>query len=253
MISKHRGLSSAWMRCASFLIFLIIWHVGTVFSDTDILPSPYEVMKNLSYNLLNGDLLFHIGATLGRVIISFLIAMSIGVAVGMIMGRNNRWDAALDGILILALNLPALVVIILCYLWFGLGEFAAVLAVSINKFPIVVVNTREGAKAIDEELLQVAGAFQIRRFRTFFKVFLPQLFPYLMASARSGLALIWKIVLVVELLGRSNGVGFKLGIFFQFFDITSILSYSFAFIGIVMLIEYLCIAPLDRRLLEWRK
>ena len=74
-----------------------------------------------------------------------------------------------------------------------------------------------------------------------------------MASARSGLALIWKIVLVVELLGRSNGVGFKLGIFFQFFDITSILSYSFAFIGIVMLIEYLCIAPLDRRLLGWRK
>jgi len=59
-------------------------------------------------------------------------------------------------------------------------------------------------------------------------------------------------VLVVELLGRSNGVGFKLGIFFQFFDITSILAYSFAFIAVVMAIEYLIIAPLDRRLLEWR-
>ena len=57
--------------------------------------------------------------------------------------------------------MPALVVIILCYLWFGLGEFAAVLAVSINKFPIVVVNMREGAKAVDMDLLQVPQAFKV--------------------------------------------------------------------------------------------
>ena len=190
--------------------------------------------------------------TLARVGVSFFIAMAFGIAVGVLMGRNRNWDAALDGLLILSLNLPALVVIILCYLWFGLGEFAAVLAVSINKFPIVVVNMREGAKAVDMDLLQVTQAFKVSPYRTFFKVYLPQLYPYLLASARSGLALVWKIVLVVELLGRSDGVGFKLGVYFQFFDITSILAYSFAFILVVMIIELLLIAPLDRRLMEWR-
>jgi NitT/TauT family transport system permease protein len=193
-----------------------------------------------------------VAITLARVGVSFFIAMAFGIAVGVLMGRNRNWDAALDGLLILSLNLPALVVIILCYLWFGLGEFAAVLAVSINKFPIVVVNMREGAKAVDMDLLQVTQAFKVSPYRTFFKVYLPQLYPYLLASARSGLALVWKIVLVVELLGRSDGVGFKLGIFFQFFDITSILAYSFAFILVVMIIELLVIAPLDRRLMEWR-
>ena len=163
-----------------------------------------------------------------------------------------HWPGLVLVLLILSLNLPALVVIILCYLWFGLGEFAAVLAVSINKFPIVVVNMREGAKAVDMDLLQVTQAFKVSPYRTFFKVYLPQLYPYLLASARSGLALVWKIVLVVELLGRSDGVGFKLGIYFQFFDITSILAYSFAFILVVMVIELLVIAPLDRRLMEWR-
>ena len=59
-------------------------------------------------------------------------------------------------------------------------------------------------------------------------------------------------MLVVELLGRSNGVGFKLGVYFQFFDITSILAYSFSFIAVVMAIEVLILAPLDRRLSEWR-
>ena len=148
--------------------------------------------------------------------------------------------------------MPALGVIILWYLGFGLGEFAAILAVAINKFPIVVVTMREGARAVDRDLLQVARAFRIETRRTFFRVYLPQLYPYLLASARSGLALVWKIVLVVELLGRSNGVGFKLGVYFQFFDITSILAYSFSFIAVVMAIELLILAPLDRRLSEWR-
>jgi len=241
-----------WMRVNSFLIFIALWQLAAVLANSEDLPGPYLVLLSLIDHLLEGELLPHLGATLSRVLVSFIFAMALGVALGIIMGRERKWDAALDGILILALNLPALVTIILCYLWFGLGEFAAILAVSINKFPIVVVNMREGARAVDQDLLQVAKVFRLDWRRSFFHVYLPQLYPYLLASARTGLALVWKIVLVVELLGRSNGVGFKLGIFFQFFDITSILAYSFAFIAVVMSIEYLLIAPLDRHLTQWR-
>lgn len=221
-------------------------------ADADTLPSPIAVLLSLIDHFQRGELLFDLSATLLRVLLSFSIAMVLGVTLGILMGRYKKWDAALDGVLIFALNLPALVTIILCYLWFGLGELAAIIAVSINKFPVVVVNMREGARAVDEELLQVSRVFRLDWRRNMFKVYLPQLYPYLLASARSGLALVWKIVLVVELLGRSNGVGFKLGIFFQFFDITSILAYSLAFIVVVMSIEYLLIAPLDRRLMKWR-
>lgn len=241
-----------WMRVNSFLIFIALWQLAAVLANSEDLPGPYLVLLSLIDHLLDGELLPHLGVTLSRVVVSFIFAMALGVALGIIMGREKKWDAALDGILILALNLPALVTIILCYLWFGLGEFAAILAVSINKFPIVVVNMREGARAVDQDLLQVAKVFRLDWRRSFFHVYLPQLYPYLLASARTGLALVWKIVLVVELLGRSNGVGFKLGIFFQFFDITSILAYSFAFIAVVMSIEYLLIAPLDRHLTQWR-
>lgn len=247
-----QGNSSKWVRASSIVIFLAIWQLGAVYADSDILPTPYEVLLNLFFHLQEGELLFHVGVTLTRVTISFLLAMSVGVALGIIMGRYKKWDSALDGILVLALNMPALVVIILCYLWFGLGEFAAIVAVTINKFPVVVVNMREGARAVDQDLLQVAAAFRLDWRKRLFQVYLPQLYPYLLLSARSGLALVWKIVLVVELLGRSNGVGFQLGIYFQFFDITSILAYSFAFIAVVMAIEYLLISPIDRRLTVWR-
>ena len=240
------------LKVTSLILFLCVWQIASIWIDVDLLPSPTRVASSIHEHLFSGDLLSSVAITLARVGVSFFIAMAFGIAVGVLMGRNRNWDAALDGLLILSLNLPALVVIILCYLWFGLGEFAAVLAVSINKFPIVVVNMREGAKAVDMDLLQVTQAFKVSPYKTFFKVYLPQLYPYLLASARSGLALVWKIVLVVELLGRSDGVGFKLGVFFQFFDITSILAYSFAFILVVMIIELLMIAPLDRRLMEWR-
>ena len=83
-------------------------------------------------------------------------------------------------------------------------------------------------------------------------MYLPQLYPYLMAAARSGLALIWKIVLVVELLGRSNGVGFQINIFFQVFDIGSILAYTLAFAAVILLVEAVGMRPLERRITRWR-
>jgi NitT/TauT family transport system permease protein len=82
---------------------------------------------------------------------------------------------------------------------------------------------------------------------------LPQLYPYLFGAARSGLALIWKIVLVVELLGRSNGVGFEIQLYFQLFDVAHILAYSLAFMIIVQAAEWLVMNPLERRVGAWRR
>jgi NitT/TauT family transport system permease protein len=117
---------------------------------------------------------------------------------------------------------------------------------------MVAINLREGARAVDTQLLEVAQVYRLSRTACFFKVYLPQLYPYLFSSARNGLALIWKIVLVVELLGRSDGVGFQIGSFFHFFDISSILAYTLAFSALIFLLETLLLRPLENRLNRWR-
>ncbi len=239
-------------RTVSLLGFLVFWQAVAEFVDSPTLPTPTAVSTNLWDHLWAGDLLFHLGVTLLRVVVAFVLAMGIGTAIGIVMGRYRSLDNALDGLLVLALNIPALVTIILCYIWFGLIESAAVAAVAINKIPTVVVTVREGARAVDRKLLQVADAFQLDGFRKLAKIYLPQLYPYLMAAARSGLALIWKIVLVVELLGRSTGIGFQLGTFFQFFDITSILAYTLAFAAVILVIEAVVMRPIDARISRWR-
>src|SRR3954453_11057315 len=152
----------------------------------------------------------------------------------------------LDSWVTALLNLPALVVIVLMYVWFGWTEAAAIAAVTLNKLPTTAVVVREGARAIDRDLMEMARSFRMRRWPTLRHVALPHLYPYLFAAARSGLAIIWKIVLVVELLGRSNGVGFQLGTYFQLFDVASILAYAVAFVAVVQVIEWGLIQPLER-------
>ncbi|HLA32514.1 MAG TPA: ABC transporter permease subunit, partial [Pseudomonas sp.] len=200
----------------------------------------------------SGELQQHLGVTLRRVIISFVLAMLLGALLGVWMGRSALANALFDPLLVLFLNLPALVTIILLYVWFGLVEAAAVLAVVINKVPNVAVTLREGARSLDPRLEQMAQVYAFSRWQRLADVWLPQLFPYLMAATRGGLALIWKIVLVVELLGRSDGIGFQLHMAFQVFDVASILAYSLAFIAVVQLIELALLQPLERRASRWR-
>jgi NitT/TauT family transport system permease protein len=57
----------------------------------------------------------------------------------------------------------------------------------------------------------------------------------------------------VELLGRSNGMGFQLHSFFQLFDVASLLAYSFAFVAVIQLIEVLVLKPMDRQTQRWRR
>ena len=237
----------------SFIILIIIWQALAVVVNVDTLPAPLEVMYSMHYHIFEDELLHHLGITLLRVLIAFAIAMVVGVFFGILMGNYKKIDAQLDFFIILGLNIPALVTIILCYIWFGLTDFSAILAVILNKVPAVVVTVREGAKAINVKYMQIAKVYKISSYDTLTKIYLPQIYPYIMASARTGLSLIWKIVLVVELLGRSSGMGFQLSMFFQFFDITSILAYSFAFIFVVLLIESFILAPLEKRATRWRE
>lgn len=245
-------LPAAVVRLGSLLLALAAWQLLAAHLDDPLLPSPFAVVQRLIHDLRDGDLLFHLSRTLLRVAAAFAISMLVGVAIGLWMGRSRTANLALDSLLVLMLNLPALVTAILCFIWIGLNETAAVLAVALNKIPTTITNIREGARALDAQLLQVGEVYRLSSARRLRYLVLPQIYPYIMASARSGLALIWKIVLVIELLGRSDGIGFKLGIFFQFFDLTSVLAYTAAFAAVVLTIEALVLRPLDRRLNGWR-
>jgi NitT/TauT family transport system permease protein len=239
-------------RLASLAIFLVAWYVGSALAGEQMLPSPTTVAGTIAAEARSGDLFFNLAVTLTRVFLAFTLAMAAGTAIGLLMGRVMLADRLGDPWLVVLLNLPALVIIVLAYVWGGLTEAAAILAVAVNKLPNTVVAIREGARALDPGLDEMAQAFALPRWKILRHVVLPQLAPYLATAARSGLSLIWKIVLVVELLGRPNGVGFEIGIAFQLFDVTRILAYAMAFVAVILAIDTLLVQPLERRASRWR-
>ncbi len=240
--------------CLSLLALLAVWQLAAMLADNPrLMPAPVLVLAKMAADTATGELPFNLAITLLRVAASFVIAMTLGVAIGILMGRVRLADELGRPWLVFFLNLPALVTIVLAYIWIGLVESAAIFAVALNKIPNVVVTVREGARALDHGLLEMARVFAVPRGRVLRHIVLPQLYPYLSGAARSGLALIWKIVLVVELLGRSNGVGFQLGVYFQLFDVAGILAYALAFIFVVQLIEWGILQPIERRAGQWRR
>lgn len=247
MLSLRHG--DLWLRLLSAATLVLIWQGA---AQLALLPGPASVAWALAKAVGNGRLPLDLAVTLWRVGASFVIAMAAGAAIGILMGHGRRVDAFFDLWLVLGLNLPALVIIYLCYIWGGLSETACIVAVALSKLPNTAIILREGARAVDRELLQVADVLDLSWRRRLSQVYLPQLYPYFMAATRSGLSLIWKIVLVAEFLGRSNGIGFEINVYFQFSDITNILAYTAAFVAVVLAVEGFGIRPLERRLTRWR-
>ncbi len=240
------------LRLLSFVMFFAIWWSAALLAGDQKLPAPPLVLAAIVTEARSGALFFHLGVTLARVGLAFVLAMTLGSALGYLMGRVRLANRLGDPWLILLLHLPALVVIVLAYIWAGLTEVAAIAAIAINKLPTAVVTLREGTRTLDLALDEMATVFAIPRWKAFRHVILPQLAPYLAAAARSGLSLVWKIVLVAELLGRPNGVGFEIGIAFQLFDIPLLLAYSLTFAALVLMIETALVQPMEARLSRWR-
>src|ERR1700687_5605854 len=250
--SIMRSPETEMLRLLSFTVFLATWWIAALLAGGEKLPPPPAVLAAIVTEANSGALVFNLGVTLARVALAFTLAMTLGASIGYLMGRVRLANRLGDPWLILLLNLPALVVIVLAYIWAGLTEVAAIAAIAINKLPTAVVTLREGTRALDAALDEMATVFAIPRWRAFRHVILPQLAPYIAAAARSGLSLVWKIVLVAELLGRPNGVGFEIGVAFQLFDIPRLLAYSLTFATVVLFIETFLVQPFEIRLSRWR-
>jgi NitT/TauT family transport system permease protein len=217
-----------------------------------MLPAPLAVLFVIGAEARSGALFLNLAVTLARVAAAFALAMVLGAALGVAMGRNRTIDRFCDPLLIVLLNLPALVVIVLAYIWLGLNELAAIVSVTLNKLPNTVVTLREGARALDKSLDEMALVFDMPLGKKIRHVVLPQLAPYFAAAMRLGLSLVWKIVLVAEFLGRSNGVGFEIGIAFQLFDVTRLLAYALPFVALMLAIETFFVQPFERHVSRWR-
>lgn len=231
---------------------LVLWVLLAQTLPPEVLPGPVQVSSALWDNLLSGQLAFHTAQSLLRVFVSFLVAMAVGIPVGALMGLSPRFEAATVIWVTVLLTIPALVYLILMFMWFGLNEVSTILGIAITGLPSIIIIIWEGAKGIDNRLGAMARAFGVSAPRRVLGVLVPQLVPHFFSATRFGLGAMWKITVFAELLGRSDGIGFQLNYWYQLYNMKQVLAWSLSFTIVMIVLELGIIKQLERHFFAWR-
>ncbi|WP_157699543.1 ABC transporter permease [Pseudorhodoplanes sinuspersici] len=229
-----------------------LWYIGSWTMSERVLPGPYAVAAVLYEAMWSGEIWGDIGITLGRIVIAFSIAMVISATLGFTMGLSHGASVFFRVWIVSFITIPALVVMLTCYMVVGLNDTAAILGAAIPIIPILTINIRDGVKGIDPKLLGMAKAFRAGRHQQIFEVVAPQVAPILVASARFGLGLIWKMVLFAEVLGRGDGIGYKIEFYYQMFNMKEVLAHALSFLLVMLFIEVVILGTLEKRIFRWR-
>lgn len=241
-----------WIRMVSLLVLLVVWQLASMAFTDRYVPRPWVTFAAMSDLIRSGDLLKHFGFTMTRMLGSFAIAMTIGTVLGTLMGLYRRGEQMLDMWVMVGLTIPSLCYIIVSFMWLGLNDRGAVLAIAWTTFPSIAINIWQGVKAIDQRLIDMARVFRSSGTRRIVKVVIPQVLPYLMAAARFGLGVVWKVTVFVEVLGGSDGVGYMLNYSFQMFNMADVFAWTISFTIVMLVIELLVLKPIEHRLFSWR-
>jgi len=240
------------IRAASLVVLVIVWQLASIAVSAKYVPGPLPTFAALWDNAQSGALMKHFTVTMARMLLSFAIAMLVGMAIGTVMGLYRRAEQSLDLVVMVGLTIPGLCYIIVSFMWLGLNDRAAVLAIAWTTFPAIAINIWQGVKAIDQRLIDMARVFGASNWRRTARVVVPQVLPYLMAASRFGLGIIWKVTVLVELLGRSDGIGYMLNYSFQMFNMADVFAWTLFFTLVMLVIELAILKPIERRLFLWR-
>lgn len=253
MVRLVAALADASIKLLSLVVLFVVWWLAALWvADQMFLPDPWSVMERLGGLLLHEQFVMHAANTVRRVLIGFVIALAIGCAVGIAMGVQRQLEGFFEMYVLVGLTIPGLAWAVLALMWFGVSEVAPVFAIVAVVTPMLAVNMWEGTKAIDKQLLDMARAFQIRRARIIASVIVPQLVPYILAASRFGFGLGWKVVVLSEIFGLSNGIGYMINRSFAKFSMLDVLAWTFGFTLIMYVFEFALLRPIERRLLRWR-
>jgi len=249
---RSRMLRGLWRRVLSVLLLLAVWQIVSLFMDPTIVPAPLTVFEQMGRNFAEANTYQQLGTTMVRVLGGMAIAVCAGVVIGLVMGLSKLGEDLLDTWVLIAFTVPAIVYGILCILWFGLNDLAAIIAVGVGATPAIAINIWQGTKAIDHNLIHMGQAFRLSRGSILRRVVVPQLIPYILAALRYALGLSWKIVTIVELLGLSSGVGYTLNYWFGNFSMVQVLAWTLLFTVTLLIIEFAILKPIENRLTRWR-
>jgi NitT/TauT family transport system permease protein len=251
--SAGSGLRAALYLAASLGLLSLAWQAASYLAGTDVLPGPVASILAVAGLSREGFMWSDLGITAFRVAGAFLIAFAMALAAGALIGRSLLAERLFGPWVTIGASIPSLVVIVVVYLTVGVNDHAAMIGTALIVAPLMTFPVADGIRAINPDLQEMARAFAIPRITIFRRVILPQTTPFIFTAARTGLSLTWRLMIFVELLGRSSGVGYRIQYFYNLVDMRRVVAAALPFIALMLLFEFGVLRPLERRAFRWRR
>ncbi|MGB9723906.1 MAG: ABC transporter permease [Chloroflexia bacterium] len=232
---------------------LLLWEtlprMGVV--DSVLLPPFSQVAGRLGMLALSGTLWLHLGASLGRVLLGYALALGLALPLGFFLGLNERAERWVRPLVQALRPLAPPAWIPLAILWLGLGNAPAVFIIFVGTVFTLLVGTISAVRGVDRRLLQAALTLGASRRRAVLEVVFPAALPELLTLLRLGMGLAWMCVVAAEMVAVSHGLGFLILEARNTFRTDTVLA-GMVVIGLLGVgLDGTC-RLLERRLLRWQ-
>ncbi len=238
------------------LVLFILWIMGSS-SNPIIFPTPIRVaqkMIDLFFNELSGYTLFgHIGVSLLRVAIALLLAIIVGVPLGVLIGWSKGIRATVGALFECIRPIPMLAWIPLMVMWFGIGEESKIIMIFMAALMPIVVNAYTGIKMVSPLFLDVGKMFNASSQRALLTtIVIPAALPAIFAGVRNGTGMALMVVLAAEMLAARAGLGFLINRGMEVFDVSLVMAGMVA-IGLTGAFLAVFTNFIERKLCPWNK
>ncbi|PVZ85232.1 aliphatic sulfonate ABC transporter permease SsuC [Serratia sp. S1B] len=192
------------------VVLVIFWQVASVtgWLESRILPAPTAVLSAFWSLLISGELWHHVKISAGRALLGLFVGGGLGLLLGLLNGSSKIASNLLDTTLQMIRNIPALALIPLVILWFGIDESAKLFLVAIGVFFPMYINTYHGIRSVDPQLIEMGKSYGLTRWQLYKDIILPGAMPSILVGLRFALGLVWVLLIVAETISAQAGIGY---------------------------------------------
>lgn len=189
---------------------LLAWQLAAQWGwlSSRILPEPWAVAKAFWHLAASGELWLHLKTSLWRAAVGFAVGAGLGLLLGLLTGSFRHAETLLDTTLQMVRNIPALALIPLVILWFGIDETAKLFLLAVGVFFPVYLNTFHGIRSADQGLIEMAKSYGLSGWPLYRDVILPAAMPSILVGVRFSLGLVWVLLIVAETISAQAGIGY---------------------------------------------
>ncbi|MGI6112939.1 MAG: ABC transporter permease [Mahellales bacterium] len=200
LILKNKTLYGA-------LIIIILWYILHFAIASSIVPSPHETIINF-IKILPDPLLFHLAASLGRILAAVAVSLVIGVAIGLWIGMNERADKFFSPVLYILYPLPKIALLPIFMILFGLGNTSKIILIIVILVFQIVVTTRGGVKELTKELFLSARSLGMNRVQLYRHLVIPAVLPKIITALRISIGTSIAVLFFSENYAATYGIGY---------------------------------------------